>query len=193
MWCADRQSVLGNPQKGIIIQVMRINVVGLPASGKSTFASAISKKLSIPHIHLDRFWFESGGRQGAHTALNLGDIRAQVRKKVEEAIQADDWVSDGTYLHVQDLLAPRSDVIVFLDLSLWQRLLRHAQRTFFERGRHKEVSFWDDIAFFREIIRRTYSSGPKLRRFVAEHPGKTVILHSRKEAENYIRNNLREQ
>lgn len=46
---------------------MRIDVVGLPASGKSTFAEAVSKKLSIPHIHRDQFWFESGGYR-CHTA-----------------------------------------------------------------------------------------------------------------------------
>lgn len=65
---------------------MRITVIGLPGSGKSTLANAISKKLSIPHIHLDRFWFEAGGRNGSHDTPNLAEVRAQVDQRAMAAL-----------------------------------------------------------------------------------------------------------
>ncbi len=165
---------------------MRIDIVGLPASGKSTLAKAISEKLSIPHIHLDRFWFESGGRQGRHDTPNLEEVRASVRKETLEAIQKEDWVSDGTYLHVQDEITARADIIVFLDIPLRSRLVNHARRVLFETKQHGELNLWSQITFFKEIIKRTYASGPKLRRFVEMHSDKTIVLHSRKEVDQYL-------
>lgn len=165
---------------------MRIDIVGLPASGKSTLARLLSEQLSIPHIHLDRFWFESGGKQGRLTTPNLEEVRARVRSRVEEAVGASSWVSDGTYLHVQDQVARRAEVIVFLDIPLWVRLANHAHRVFFENKRHAELTFWDDLTFFKEIVRREYSSGPKLRRFVEEHADKVMTLRSKKEIREYV-------
>ncbi|MEO6536493.1 MAG: hypothetical protein ABIT47_02285 [Candidatus Paceibacterota bacterium] len=166
---------------------MRIDVIGLPASGKSTFAAAVSKKLSIPHIHLDRFWFESGGRQGRHDTPNLEEVRAKVRVKTAEAVQKESWVSDGIYLHVQDLISERADRIIFLDIPLITRLFAHVQRAFFQPKRHAELTLWDEITFFREIIKRNVSSKPKLLKFVAEHNDKMIRLHSRKAMNEYLK------
>ncbi|MDB5189803.1 MAG: hypothetical protein JWN49_129 [Parcubacteria group bacterium] len=164
---------------------MRIDIVGLPASGKSTLAVSISNKFSIKHIHLDEFWFEAGGMQGRRVTPNIEEVHIKVREKVEEALAADSWVSDGTYLHVQDLLAKRADQIVFLDIPLWIRLARHAKRIFFEPKRHAHLTLWDDLTFFRELIRRNFSSGPKLRNFITEHQDKVIILRSNTDVLKY--------
>lgn len=165
---------------------MRIDVVGMPASGKTTFAEKVAKKLSIPHIHLDRFWFECGGKQGRHKTLNVELVRAVVRKKVIEATESGSWVSDGTFLHVQDILVDKADTIVFLNIPLFQRLWNHFKRTFFEAKRHNEIGIKDDIIFLFEIIRRDFTSKPKLLRFISEHKDKVVILKSKKDINKYL-------
>lgn len=166
---------------------MRIDVIGLPGSGKSTLAAGIAKKLSIPHIELDRFWFESGGRQGRHDTPNLEGVRSKVRERTTKAIEEESWVSDGIYLHVQDLIVDRADVIVFLDIPLIHRLLGHARRAFFvTTRRHTELSIWNEISFFQEIIKRNFSSKPKLLKFVSEHKDKVVRLRSYKEVSEYL-------
>lgn len=38
-------------------------LIGLPGSGKSTFASKLGKILDIPVHHLDRHMFEPGGKK----------------------------------------------------------------------------------------------------------------------------------
>jgi adenylate kinase family enzyme len=109
---------------------MRISIIGLPGSGKTTLANAISEKLSIPHIHLDRFWFEAGGREGSRTTPpdEMEIIRAYIKEKVTPLIAEDSWVSDGFYPRIQTLIAERVDKIVFLDVPLWTRLMNHAPK-----------------------------------------------------------------
>lgn len=164
---------------------MRIDIVGLPGSGKTTLAQAISKKLSIPHIQLDHFWFESGGKQGRFDTPNLEEVRNKVREKVIEASSADSWVSDGAYLHVQDIVASRADVIVFLDIPLMYRLCNHLKRIF-EPKKHKKIGIWDEVTFFGEIIKRQKTSKPKLLQFISEYSNKVVILRNRREVNSYI-------
>lgn len=166
---------------------MRIDIVGLPASGKSTLAKKISEKLSIPHIHLDRFWFENGGRQGRHDTPNIDAVKERVKEMAMEAAKAESWVSDGVYMNVQEEIAPLADVIVFLNIPLLERLFNHAHRAFFEPKRHAELSLREEITFFREIIRRERKNKPKLLKFVETHKHKVLILRSQKEAEEYLR------
>ncbi len=105
---------------------MRISIIGQPGSGKTYVAEAISKKLGIPHIHLDRFWFEAGGvTVTQHTSEEeRARVRAYVRHKTSEATQAESWVSDGFYsTGVGPDIAKQADVILFLDVPLWEGLI----------------------------------------------------------------------
>lgn len=167
---------------------MRISIIGLAGSGKSTFATAISKKLSIPHIHLDRFWFEANGlemyKKGSDEDKET--VRALVRERTLSAIAADEWVSDGIYLHVQTEIATRADFIVYLDIPLWLRLFRHTKRSLNPSARHSELNMWHEVSFFFEIIRREFKTKPKLEQFISEYKNKIVVLKSQKEIEQYL-------
>ncbi len=119
---------------------MRITIIGNCGSGKSTLARKISKKFNILHIHLDRFWFEAGGHKLKKGASEEKErIRTYIRKKVEEFIKKDSWVSDGWYSRVQPLIAERAEQVVFLNIPLWRRLANHLHRVFFGK-RHPELS-----------------------------------------------------
>jgi adenylate kinase family enzyme len=166
---------------------MRISIIGLPGSGKTTLAEALSAKLGVPHIQIDRFWFESGGPAVTyHTPEDeLVRIRAKVREKTLAAIEADAWVSDGFYSRLQPEIADRADTVIFLDIPLWRRLLNHAVRVV-TKNRHKELTRWDDIRFFSEIVRRTFRHGPKLRQFVEERKNRITVLQSRNDIKQYL-------
>lgn len=166
---------------------MRVNIIGLPASGKTTLAKAISKKFSIPHIHIDRFWFESGGVAGRHDTPELEAVRREVLRRTSQETEQESWVSDGVFMLVQEMIADRADTIVFLDLPLFVRLIHHARRTFFEVAEHKEVSLWNDINFFSEIIRRTFTTRPKLLGLALKHKDKMIVLRSVNEIDAYLK------
>lgn len=167
---------------------MRITILGHPASGKSSLAKAIAGKLQIPHIQIDRFWFEAGGRRGSHDTPNLEQVRAHIKNKVLKAIQADSWVSDGFYSRVQFEIAERADTIIFLNISLWQRLFNHTVRLINRTTRHNELSMWDDILFYTEIVKRHFTRASKFSDFLRAYKDKTITLSSRKEIADYLKN-----
>ncbi|MBP7770702.1 MAG: AAA family ATPase [Candidatus Pacebacteria bacterium] len=164
---------------------MRISIVGLSGSGKSTLAQKISEKFGIPHVHIDRIWFEAGGHRSAGDEKDRERVRAVIKEKVEELVRQDGWVTDGWYGHVQPIIAERADHIVFLDIPLYKRLASHLWRTFFEE-RHTELTRWDDIKFVYQIVRRTSVHGPKIREYVRKNAGKVKTLHSYKEVDRYF-------
>ncbi len=154
---------------------MRISIIGHAGSGKSTLARRISEKFSIPYIELDRFWLESGGLKveyGVATAEERDKIRAKTREKALAAISAENWVSDGYYKRIQPEITERADSIVYLNAPLVRRLWGHARRI--KPGRHPEITLWREFTFFLEMIRRTYTKGPALQRFVEEQRNKVV-------------------
>ena len=165
---------------------MRISIIGGPASGKSLLAQKISKKFDIPHIHIDRFWFEAAAHKTSKGSFEREIIHGKIKSQVEAFVNQENWISDGAYFWMQPIIASRADKIVFLDIPLWRRLLNHAQRMLHREKRHKETYFWDDVLFFGEIIKRTYTYGPKFKKLIAEFKDKVIILKSRKEIAGYL-------
>lgn len=169
-----------------MMEVMRATILGFPGSGKSTLAQKISEKQHIPHIHIDRFWLEAGGGQNSRSTPNAEQIHADIRTKVLEAIQADAWVSDGVYSRVQPEILKRADTIIYLDLSLWRRLLNHATRILKRSGRHAEVTIWSDLQFFIEMISRDLTKKSKIQNLLAPYADDTITLRSRGEINKYL-------
>jgi len=165
---------------------MRISIIGNCGSGKSTLAHKISETFSVPHIHIDRFWFEAEG----HLPQNKDEegkkrVHARIEERVRAAVAGDSWVTDGWYRRAQPLITERADQIVFLDIPLWRRVINHLWRVFFT-ARHEELSRFADLKFTYQIIRRTFTQGPQMQEYVAQYPERAVHLRSYKEADEYL-------
>jgi adenylate kinase family enzyme len=98
----------------------RVNVVGTSASGKTTFARALARRLGVPHVELDALHWLEGWTEAPAPVL---------RERVGRAIAGDGWVVDGNYAVVRDLVWPRAQVVVWLDFPLRTVLWRYATRT----------------------------------------------------------------
>ena len=160
---------------------MKITIIGQPCSGKSTLASKISQNFHIPYIQIDRFWFEAGGQKiNPSNKEEMERARRYVREKVEEALKQESWVSDGWYSRVQSLISEQADQIIFLDIPLYKRLANHFKRMN-KPGRHEELTKWDEIKFFYEIVKRTFTRSKRMKKFVSEHSDKVKIIRNYKE------------
>lgn len=168
---------------------MRISIIGHSGSGKTVLARRISERLGIPHLHIDRLWFEANGHKVKEFQIEERErVKKYVREKVEPLVRQEAWVSDGWYAYIQPLIGERADQILFLDISLGRRLRNHFTRIFSRKERHPEITFFDDLKFTYQVIKRTYARDPKLRQFVREHADKTKIFHTYAEVERYLEN-----
>jgi len=124
--------------------------VGNSGSGKSTVAARVAALLDVPHIEMDAL----------HHGPNWTEVPDEVmRARVTDAVRGDGWVADGNYSAVRDLLWPRAELLVWLDLPLHVILRRLTRRTF-HRWRQKE-ELWG-LAGNRESLRTQLASRDSL-------------------------------
>ncbi len=98
----------------------RIIVIGMSGSGKTTLAKEISARTGIPHIELDGlFW----GPEWEPRAP------ASFRADVKQAVDAPRWVADGNYSSVREIVWPRAQMVVWLNLPFWTTFGRVFART----------------------------------------------------------------
>lgn len=98
----------------------RIIVVGMSGSGKTTLAKQIEARCGIPHIELDGlFWGPEWEPREP----------AVFRADVAQAVAAPRWVLDGNYSSVREIVWPRAEVVVWLNLSFATTFARVFQRT----------------------------------------------------------------
>ncbi|MCB9493155.1 MAG: AAA family ATPase [Epsilonproteobacteria bacterium] len=98
---------------------MKIAIFGCPGSGKSTFATKISKKLSIPVYHLDKYFFK-------HDWQEVGLENFVKRQK--EILALDRWIVEGCSMRSLELRFQAADLLICLDITrrvcLWRVVKR---------------------------------------------------------------------
>jgi adenylate kinase family enzyme len=95
--------------------LQRVVVVGTSGCGKTTFAKQLAETLQSTHIELDRlFWLPNWNPR------NPDDFRRQVEQHVRE----NQWVVDGNYGALRDMIWSRATHLIWLNYSyplvIWQ-------------------------------------------------------------------------
>lgn len=96
-------------------------LIGLPGSGKSTFASKLGKILDIPVHHLDRHMFEPGGKKRD----KLEFIEAQKAILNEKA-----WIVEGCSFSTFEMRFATADVVIYFHFSRLVCFWRLIKRVF---------------------------------------------------------------
>lgn len=106
----------------------RIVIMGLTNAGKSTLAVAISKKLDIPAIHLDRL---------RHLPNTNWEIRpdAEFAALHDESILGSDWIMEGNYSKLLPQRLRRATGGLVISDKLATRYRRYFGRTLFQKER----------------------------------------------------------
>lgn len=103
---------------------MRIAVLGCSGSGKSTLARRLGERFALPVVELDALnwgpdWFDRSKRDPQDFAL-----------RVDAAIAADRWVTDGNYSAVRGRIFRRATQIIWLDYDRAVIMPRVIRRSF---------------------------------------------------------------
>ena len=127
---------------------MKVHIVGIAGSGKTTLARWLGDKFDVRAVDLDFvvYDFEAGERPTAEIARRIGEIRG-----------LDGWVTEGAYRNAW--LRPLLDdatAIVWLDVSvpraMFRMVSRHARAEFTRTNQHPG---WMRLLRFLNYNRRT--------------------------------------
>lgn len=99
----------------------RIAIIGLPGSGKSTFASKLGKLLKYPVHHLDRHQFEEGGQKRDHQEF-LSIQKAMLKEEV--------WIIEGCSISTLEMRFARADTVIYFHLPRLLCMWRIVKRLF---------------------------------------------------------------
>ncbi|CAM3843347.1 DNA topology modulation protein [Cohnella lubricantis] len=97
----------------------RILIVGSAGSGKSTLAQQLGEALSLPVVHLDRYYWKPGWIATPNEEWDNFVIGEANREQ---------WIMDGNYSRTLDLRLQRADAVIFLDMPRLLCLYRVIKR-----------------------------------------------------------------
>lgn len=104
----------------------RIACIGSTTSGKTTMATGLAGLLDLTAVDLDGLAWEPGWRE-AHVDI--------FRDRIRHALSGDGWVTSGNYIgDAQDLIWPRLDTVIYLDMSIPLLVRRVLTRSWGRRG-----------------------------------------------------------
>lgn len=107
--------------------MQRIVILGNAGSGKSTLARSLSKRLSLPVVHLDTLFWEPGW---------IEPDAVEFRERVRDALTTDAWICEGNYARrTFDLRLPSADLVIWLDTPRLTCLTRVIVRGVLNRPR----------------------------------------------------------
>ena len=167
----------------------RIVIFGPSASGKSTLASKIAKKKELSPIHLDQcFWKENWTPSSTE----------EFREKVISITSDEQWVIEGSYSNVADILFNKADIIIRLKVSPLKCIYRALKRQYKYQGR--EMPFMakgclqnpllskETFGFVKWIWDFEKNKTPKFIAIIKEHNlnSKFITLSSIKELNDFI-------
>lgn len=160
----------------------KIVVVGVSASGKSTFARRLSEKLGITLIHMDEIMWNPGWEY-------IGDELTVQR--ICEASLKPEWIIEG-YISkaARTDLFEKADLILYLDYSGWVSAWRYLKRFLKHRKNPRPELPGSPEKFSFKFLKLVFTKGEvwKLEKLFKESDldSKIIRLKTPKEAEGYI-------
>jgi adenylate kinase family enzyme len=153
----------------------RIVLVGVTGSGKSTLAARIAERTGLPCHSADDIGWQPGW---------VGTPDDEQRRRISEMCAQERWVLDAVYSKWQDIVLPRTQLVVALDYPRWVSLSRLVRRTLVravtrERICNGNVESFRQVFSTDSIIRwhfRSFASKrARIRAWAAESPGPEIV------------------
>ncbi len=102
--------------------MQRIAIIGSCGAGKSTLSKTLGKKLDLPVIHLDTYYWQAGWQE------SNCDRWQEIHQKL---IKGDRWIIDGNYGDRIDSRLTAADTVIWLNFNryfcLWRVVKRYLQ------------------------------------------------------------------
>lgn len=114
----------------------RIAIIGLPGSGKSTFATKLGKALHLPVHHLDKLMFEGRSKRNREEFLAMH----------QSLIQQKSWIIEGCSTSTFESRFARADTVIYFGLHRLICMGRVLKRLFsFDKALLKDTGCLDTV------------------------------------------------
>ena len=120
----------------------RVNIIGCPGAGKSTFARKLSEKTGLELFYLDMIWHKPDKTTVARNEFDL---------RLNEIFERDTWIIDGNYLRTMERRLSECDTVFFFDLPTEVCLEGAASRV----GKKREDMPWIETEVDEDFLRLT--------------------------------------
>jgi adenylate kinase family enzyme len=124
---------------------MKIFIMGIVASGKTTYARELSKQMDLPFVELDGVVYH-----------NVDGVR--IKRTPDEQVQViqqmdakGSWIAEGVYRPSYHLLLDMADIVVWLDPPLWKRKFRILSRHVKQVIGMEECAYEPDLRMLRNM------------------------------------------
>ena len=94
----------------------KILIIGIPGSGKSTFANKLGKILDHEVVHLDKLYRKEG--------WVVAFTKNEWVELVKNLVSKERWIMDGNYAGTLDMRLSAADTVVFLNFNKFVCLYR---------------------------------------------------------------------
>ena len=161
----------------------KIVIVGVSASGKSTFAKKLSEKTHLPFFLMDAIMWNPGWKY-------IGD--EETVKKLEEISTGDEWLIEG-YIskEARTFIFDRADTIIYLDYPPIVATIRYLKRWLKHRKNPRPELEGCPEKFDWKFIKLVWTKGEaiSLNKFLAKikNPEKLIKLTSVSQTNAFLR------
>ncbi len=155
----------------------RFALIGLPGSGKSTFAAKLGKLLHIPVHHLDRHMFEPGGKK-----RDKQEFIAAQKAMVDE----DSWVIEGCSFSTFEMRFARAETVIYFLLPRFVCYWRLFKRLFdYDKSfGGLRVFNWELLKYVWNFDREKRERIEELRRKYSEL--EFLVFGNQRDADQYV-------
>lgn len=159
----------------------KILIIGTSASGKSTFARELARKMDLPIFHADAIMWNPGW-------VYIGDEQTNV--KIKEIIDQEKWILEGWIdKKVQLDVFTKADLIIYLNFSPFVTSWRYIKRYLAHRTHPRPELPGSPEKFSFEFLWRVFKRKEMYwvdRNLRNIEPAKVTYLDSPKDAEDFI-------
>lgn len=154
---------------------MKIYIIGIVASGKTTLAKKWSKVLDIPYYELDCIVY---GKRSGVQYKRTPEQQLEIIKSID---QKGSWIIEGTYRKNTHCLLDLADRIIFLDTPLWKRNIRILSRHVKQVWGVEQCHYTPSLSMLKSMYCWSNDferNKEKFRGMLQNYSDKLVIIHT---------------
>ena len=160
---------------------MKILIIGIVASGKTTLAKKLSRKTNIEYYEIDSIVHDDKN--------NLKRSVEEQQKIIEKINNKNNWIIEGTLRKNLYNLLDISDKIIYLDIPLKVRKRRILLRFLKQKLKIEKCNYKPTIKMLKNMYKWTddFEKGKELfEKEIFKYKNKLVILKNKKQIKKYI-------